>query len=82
MARHSQRSIAVFALLSVFAMLAAGCGTSMQTSSEDLTRPTSTEGIRPEPRRSHDRPHEVITWWAATFGLSAEALGFPGLLGS
>jgi len=40
MARHSQRSIAVFALLSVFAMLAAGCGTSMQTSSEDLNRPT------------------------------------------
>lgn len=45
MARHSQRSIAVFAVLSVFAMLAVGCGTSMQTSSEDLNRLTTTEGI-------------------------------------
>lgn len=45
MAQHSQRSIAVFALLSIFAMLAAGCGTSMQMSSEDLNRLTAAEGI-------------------------------------
>jgi hypothetical protein len=45
MARHSQRSIAVLALLSVFAMLAAGCGTAMQTSSENLNPLTATEGI-------------------------------------
>lgn len=39
MIRHFRKSIFVFALLS------AGCGTSMQMSSEDLNRLTPTEGI-------------------------------------
>ena len=47
--------LALFALLSVFAMLAAGCGTSMQTSSEDLNRLTATEGIVAERTSSAGR---------------------------